>query len=39
MEAKINNKWIPYNDLDEETLVKLDRDLYSSITLLLKNIE
>lgn len=39
MEAKINNKWIPYNDLDDETLVELDRDLYSSITLLLKSIE
>ncbi len=39
MEAKVDDKWVPYNDLDDETLVKLDKDLYSSITLLLKNIE
>lgn len=38
MEAKINDEWVPYNDLDDETLVKLDSDLYSSITFLLNNI-
>ena len=38
MEAKIDGKWLPYNDLDEETLVKLDQDLYDSITILLNNI-
>lgn len=36
-EAKINNRWIPYNDLDEEKLLELDEDLNSSIRLLLKN--
>lgn len=39
MEANIEGKWIPYNDLDDATLVKLDKDLYSSITTLLDNIE
>lgn len=38
IEANVSGKWIPYNDLDNETLVKLDSDLYSSITTLLKNI-
>lgn len=39
MEANIDGKWIPYNDLNDETLVKLDKDLYYSITTLLDNIE
>lgn len=39
MEANVNGKWIPYNDLDDKTLVKLDKDLYSSITYLLNNIK
>lgn len=39
MEANIEGKWIPYNDLDDETLVKLDKDLCYSITTLLDNIE
>ena len=39
MEAKVNGKWIPYNDLNEDELVKLDIDLYDSITTLLKNIK
>lgn len=38
MEAKVEGKWISYNDLDSETLIKLDCDLYDSITTLLKNI-
>ena len=38
MEANVDGKWIPYNDLDEESLVKLDIDLYNSITALLRNI-
>lgn len=38
MEAKINNEWIPYNDLDEEQLIKLDIDLQDSIVSLLKEI-
>ncbi len=38
LEANINGKWIPYNDLDENTLVELDIDLYKSICTLLKNI-
>lgn len=39
MEANVNGKWIPYNDLDDKTLVELDKDLYNSITYLLKNIK
>ena len=39
MEANVDNEWVPYNDLDDETLVRLDKDLYFSITLLLKNIQ
>lgn len=39
MEANIDGKWIPYNDLDDETLVKLDKDLYYSIMTLLDNIK
>lgn len=38
LEANINGKWIPYNDLDDNTLVELDLDLYNSISTLLKNI-
>lgn len=38
MEAKINNEWVKYNELDEETLVKLDNDLYKSIKSLLESI-
>lgn len=38
MEAKINNKWIPYNDLDDEQIIKLDIDLKDSIISLLKEI-
>lgn len=38
MEAKINNEWTPYNDLDEEQLIKLDIDLQNSIISLLKEI-
>ncbi len=38
MEAKVNNKWVPYNDLDDEQLVKLDIDLQNSIVSLLKEI-
>lgn len=39
MEAKINNEWVKYNELDEETLVKLDNDLYKSIKSLLEEIK
>lgn len=39
MEVNINGKWIPYNELDDETLVRLDKDLQDSIMTLLKNIE
>ena len=38
LEANVNGKWIPYNDLDDNTLVELDVDLYNSICTLLKNI-
>lgn len=38
MEAKINNKWVPYNDLEDEQLVELDIDLQNSIISLLKEI-
>ena len=38
MEAKVDNKWVPYNDLDDEQLVKLDIDLQKSIISLLKEI-
>lgn len=39
MEAKMDEKWIPYNDIDDKKLVELDKDLYYSITTLLKNIQ
>lgn len=39
MEVKVDNEWKSYNDLDDETLVSLDFDLYNSISELLKNIE
>lgn len=38
MEANINGEWVPYNELDDKILVELDKDLYYSITSLLKNI-
>lgn len=38
MEAKVNNEWVPYNDLDDEELIKLDKDLKESIISLLKEI-
>jgi hypothetical protein len=38
MEAKINNEWIPYNDLDDNQLIELDIDLQDSIISLLKEI-
>ena len=38
MEVEVNGEWVKYNDLDEETLVKLDIDLYKSIKSLLENI-
>ena len=38
LEAKVNGKWVHYNDLDETTLVELDSDLYKSICTLLKSI-
>lgn len=38
MEAKINNEWVPYNDLDDEQIIKLDIDLQDSIVSLLKEI-
>lgn len=38
MEAKIDGKWVSYNELDTKTLVELDKDLYYSITTLLRNI-
>ncbi len=37
-EVNIEGKWMPYNDLDDDTLVKLDNDLYLSITKLLNSI-
>lgn len=39
MEAKVDNEWVKYNELDEDTLVKLDNDLYKSIKLLLESID
>ena len=39
MEAKLNNKWIPYNDLDNEQIISLDKDLKKSLDMLLENIE
>lgn len=39
MEAKINDEWVKYNELDEETLVKLDNDLYKSVKSLLEEIK
>lgn len=38
LEAKVNGKWVHYNDLDENTLVELDSDLFKSICTLLKSI-
>lgn len=38
MEAKVNDKWVKYNELDENTLVELDNDLYNSIKSLLESI-
>ena len=39
MEAKVDDKWKKYQDLDDEKLIKLDSDLYKSINLLLRNID
>ena len=39
MEVKVNGKWVSYTDLDNDTLIELDNDLYNSISLLLKNID
>ena len=39
MEAKVDGKWIPYNDLDKDTLVELDFDLYNSISKLIESID
>ena len=38
MEVKIDNEWIPYNDLTEDQLIDLDIDLKRSIISLLKEI-
>ena len=38
MEAKVNDEWVPYNDLDDEEIIKLDIDLKNSIISLLKEI-
>ncbi len=38
MEAKVDDEWIKYNELDEDVLVKLDNDLYKSIKSLLESI-
>ncbi len=39
MEVEIDGKWVKYNDLGDEELIKLDSDLYDSITSMLKEIE
>ncbi len=36
MEVEVDNEWVKYNELDEDTLVKLDNDLYKSIKSLLE---
>lgn len=38
-EVKLNGKWIPFNDLTDQEKVKVDEDVYKSISNLLKNIE
>jgi len=38
MEVEIDGRWLAYNELDEEELVKLDSDLYGSIKTLLDSI-
>lgn len=38
MEAQVDGKWVPYNELNEDAMRKLDDDLFKSITTLLKNI-
>ena len=38
MEVKIDNEWIPYNDLTDDQLIDLDIDLKRSIISLLKEI-
>lgn len=38
IEVNINDKWIPYNELNEKELIEIDQDLFCSITNLLKNI-
>ena len=38
MEVKKDGEWVSYNDLNDAELIKLDEDLYNSITMLLKNV-
>ena len=38
IEVKVNNEWVPYNDLSDEKLIDLDIDLKKSIISLLKDI-
>ena len=38
MEINIDGKWIYYNELDNESVLKINYDLYSSILSLLRNI-
>lgn len=39
MEAKIDNAWVPYNNLDDEQLINLDSDIHASIISLLNALE
>ena len=39
IEVKINDEWVPYNDLEDEQLIELDIDLQDSIISLLKEIQ
>ena len=39
MQVEINGKWIEHNNLVEEEMITSDKDLYDSISQLLKNIE
>lgn len=38
MEVNIDGKWICYNELDNESVIKINSDLYGSILSLLRNI-
>lgn len=38
MQVELDGKWVNYNDLNEEDLIKLDNDLYKSISMLLEKI-